>query len=89
MFLYDDRNRVDGLTEQQCAKDRHYAVQNYVDIASTFHQAGSKLLMEGSSWNCQDTRDSFDQVWITPYGPPEFCLMDDGWWPGARGTRVC
>ena len=75
MFLYDNRELVEGIRFE---KQRNYAVQNYLDLAATFHQAGSKETPEGTSWNCSDTRNAFDEIWVTPYGPPEFVLMDGG-----------
>lgn len=78
MFLYDNRTKVDNWDPTATQKHRECAIQNYLDIASTFHRAGTKLLSEGQSWNSRDTRDAFDQIWTTPFGVPDFVLTDAG-----------
>ena len=73
MFLYDKRPDADGKQ-----RDRHYAVINFVDLATSYHQAHAFELDADGNVTSRVAADALEKKWIEHFGAPDFVVCDEG-----------
>ena len=73
-FIRDDRD---------LENPKVYAVYSFVDIASTYHQAG---IGKDENPTAEEQKNKLETLWFQHYGPPEFYLCDGG--PEQSGEPV-
>ena len=70
---------------ESAAGERWYCIQNFVDMASGFHQASVRRLKKDESITAALSKDNLESTWTRPYGTPDFVLVDEG--PEHKGKE--
>ena len=73
MFLYDKRPDAHGKQ-----RDRHYAVINFVDLATSYHKAHAFELDADGNVTSRAAADALEKKWIEHFGAPDFVVCDEG-----------